>query len=167
MIKPVSMILRSLEKLFLFKHGGLKRKGNLKTGISDLCSTQTLGAKRGSNLGLSDADIYRPKTMTLHFQTLQLQARLGHAPTASRYLISQKLRLGYSTCTHDQHACAKGAHSAGTLSRKRRTIPAKYKEGNAPGRNNGQLREVPNRTCGMCLVTIATQDSTKPKTFPN
>lgn len=127
--------------------------------------TQTLGAERGSNLCLSDADIYRPKTMTLHFQTLQLQARLGHAPTAARYLISQKLRLGYPTCTHThrQHACAKGAHSAGTLSRTRRTIPAKYKEGNAPGRDNRQLRlrEVPNRTCGMCLVTIATQDSTK------
>lgn len=66
---------------------------------------------------------------------LQPQAQLGRLPTPARYLTSQKLRRGYSTCAHNQLACARKAHSAPALwsshvkKRKKKTIPAKYKEG--------------------------------------
>lgn len=74
--------------------------------------------------------------MTLYSPPLQPQAQLGHSPP--RYLRSQKLRRAYSCVvhTHDQHACANDVHSARALSssqvkkrKKKKTIPAKYKEG--------------------------------------
>lgn len=78
---------------------------------------------------------------------LQLRARLGHAPAAPRYLPSQTLRLGYPTCTHDQHACAKEACSAGTLWSERRTGPAKYKDGNTPGETTEPSTEMEPVEC--------------------